>query len=136
MTSFSGHIGMIEINLPYPPSALSPNARGFWALRANAAKKYRRHCWACALIRREDFRRAFGSGGKLSLELVFHPPQSERQKGDLDNLIARMKSGLDGVFDAFGTDDSRVDQIVSMQQAPKRRGLVIVRIRDGARDEP
>lgn len=122
---------MIELKLPWPPSALSPNARGYWAKKASAAKQYRRDCWVCALGQKADYQRAFHhlGAGKLTMELVFHPPHL--RKSDLDNLIARMKSGLDGVFDAFGTDDSIIGQIVSSKSAPKRRGLVIVCFRDG-----
>ena len=40
---------------------------------------------------------------KLHVSLVFVPPA--RRAYDLDNLLARMKSGLDGLVDVLGVDD-------------------------------
>jgi crossover junction endodeoxyribonuclease RusA len=41
----------------------------------------------------------------LAVHLHFVPP--DRRRRDLDNLIASMKAGLDGLADALGVDDSR-----------------------------
>jgi crossover junction endodeoxyribonuclease RusA len=35
---------------------------------------------------------------------MFHPP--DRRRWDLDNMLASVKSGLDGLADAIGVDDS------------------------------
>ena len=40
----------------------------------------------------------------LHVSITFHPPSNRRQ--DLDNMLASIKSGLDGVADAIGVDDS------------------------------
>ena len=48
-------------------------------------------------LRRSDF---------FELQLMFFPP--DKRKRDLDNMLARMKSGLDGFFDALEIDDARV----------------------------
>ena len=42
---------------------------------------------------------------KLHLHLVFHKPTKRHY--DLDNLIARMKSGIDGVCDSLQINDKR-----------------------------
>lgn len=41
----------------------------------------------------------------VHLNLTFTPPT--RRRFDLDNLLARMKAGLDGLADVLGVDDSR-----------------------------
>lgn len=41
----------------------------------------------------------------LHLRITFNPP--DRRKRDLDNLLASIKSHLDGVADVIGVDDSK-----------------------------
>lgn len=43
--------------------------------------------------------------GPLALDLTFVPPT--RHSYDRDNLVARMKSGLDGLADALDINDKR-----------------------------
>jgi crossover junction endodeoxyribonuclease RusA len=40
---------------------------------------------------------------KTDLNIIFHPP--DRRHRDLDNMLASIKSGLDGVADAWGVND-------------------------------
>ena len=89
------------IRLPWPPSALSPNARGHWAQKARIAKNYRGDC---RLMCQAQGARALPVES-LSVEVTFHAPDNRRR--DLDNMLAAIKSGLDGVVDATGVDDSR-----------------------------
>ena len=42
---------------------------------------------------------------RAHLRITFHPPT--RGARDLDNMLAAIKSGLDGISDAIGIDDSR-----------------------------
>ena len=89
----------LQLTLPWPPADLSPNSRGHWSKLARAKKAYRT---ACAITARQQ-----GAGRseakKLHVSLVFVPPT--RRAYDLDNLLARMKSGLDGLADVLGVDD-------------------------------
>ncbi len=39
----------------------------------------------------------------VSLEITFHPPDERRR--DLDNCLASIKLGLDGIAEALGIDD-------------------------------
>lgn len=92
---------MLTITLPWPPSALSPNQRQHWSKLAKAKKMYRDACaWTAkaqgAVAMQEQH---------LRLALTFYPPS--RRVYDLDNAMARMKSGLDGLADVLGVDDSR-----------------------------
>ena len=46
-----------------------------------------------------------------------------QKKADQDNAISRVKSAMDGVFDALGTNDARVEQIeVQQVRDPEGRG--------------
>lgn len=91
----------MRILLPWPTSDLSPNARGHWAIKARAKKAYRATCAAQArsqgLTRLNDER--------LHLKITFVP--LNRRARDLDNLLASLKSGLDGLCDVLGVDDSK-----------------------------
>jgi len=40
----------------------------------------------------------------LHLRITFHPPDMRRR--DLDNMLASIKSQLDGIADVIGVDDS------------------------------
>ncbi len=92
---------LLRLTLPWPPAALNPNTRhAHWSQLARAKKRFRS---ACALTAR-----AQGAGrlcaSELAISLVFVPPN--RRARDLDNCIAAMKSGLDGLADILGVDDS------------------------------
>lgn len=91
---------MIEVTLPWPPSKLSPNARVHWRVLAKHKKAYREACyWLSHSLKGK------APDGPLGLELTFYPPN--RRARDRDNLLASMKSGLDGFAEALGIDDSR-----------------------------
>lgn len=85
--------------LPWPPAALSPNARGHWSKRSKAAKSYRLQCFLCA-----KKARLVAPAGRVLLLLEFLPPNNRRR--DDDNLLAAFKAGRDGLADALGIDDS------------------------------
>lgn len=110
----------LTLMLPWPPAALSPNARQHWAQLAKAKKAYRA---ACAWTAKEQ-----GAGrieaDKLHLSLVFYPPS--RRAYDLDNALARMKSGLDGLADVLGVDDKHWS--LSIDRAEQVGGYVKVRV--------
>lgn len=112
---------MATVTLPWPPSALSPNARGHWSIKARHAKKYRADsrvlCMAVGL-------RNVASEA-LSLRVTFQPP--DRRARDLDNLLASIKAGLDGIADATGVDDSR--WTLSLEKGePVKGGAVSIHI--------
>ena len=109
--------------LPWPPSNLSPNARLHWSQLAKAKKAYRA---ACAWTAKEQGAQRLGAE-KLHLTITFVPPN--RRAHDLDNCLARMKSGLDGLADVLGVDDkhwsltiSKSDDIGGMVRVEVRRG--------------
>lgn len=110
---------MAEITLSWPPVQLSPNSRQHWAALARAKKAYRQACAWEALaqgVRRIDAER-------LEVAFVFYPPTKRRI--DMDNCIARMKAGIDGLADVLGVDDSRWK--MSFELAETTGGKVVVR---------
>jgi crossover junction endodeoxyribonuclease RusA len=94
----------LELTLPWPPSNLSPNARhGHWACLARAKKRFRHACAYTA--RTQGAGRLEPAPEVLAVHLRFVPP--DRRHRDHDNCLAAMKSGLDGLADVLGVDDSR-----------------------------
>lgn len=87
--------------LPWPPRALSPNARAHWRKKAPIAKAYKEACWALT----KEAKIVLPDSPKLALWLDFYPP--DRRHRDDDNLIASFKHGRDGVALALGIDDKR-----------------------------
>jgi crossover junction endodeoxyribonuclease RusA len=120
---------MIELTLPWPAKELSPNARVHWTRVAKAKKAYLTACYNLALEERQFVWRL--PDGPLKLELEFSKPS--RRKMDQDNLIARMKSGIDGVCKALRIDDSRFKTIVASFEPEwaQPKGLVHLIITEG-----
>ena len=113
------------IVLSWPPSILSPNARCHWAAKAIAVREYRTACWAATACQAPRFRGKIDKAAKIALKIVFHPPS--RRRMDLDGCLSRLKSGLDGIADALGVDDSRFTLQIEMGE-PVKGGEVLVMI--------
>jgi crossover junction endodeoxyribonuclease RusA len=109
-----------RIVLPWPPTGLSPNARNHWAKVAKLKKVYREECaWQAKAQGAKPIK-----ADKLHLTLTFHAPT--KRAYDLDNALARMKSGLDGLADVLGVDDSR--WALTIQKAETIGGHVVVEV--------
>jgi len=100
------------IRLPWPDKSMWPNSRKDRRGVAPTRRQYRsdgaKATWAAG-FRKVRWERAH-------LLVTFCPP--DRRKRDLDNMLAAIKSGLDGVSDALGVDDSAWDLTI-------RRGCVV-----------
>lgn len=116
---------MIAFQLPWPPSTLSPNRRLHWARVAKEKHRYRE---TCETATREQIGTATRMGQRLILELEFAPPS--RRRFDVDGVLSRMKSGLDGACDALGIDDNRFVEVRIRRGEPVKSGVVAVRIRE------
>jgi crossover junction endodeoxyribonuclease RusA len=115
---------MIELDLPWPSAMLSPNARVHPMHRHRFGKRYRNACCLSVLAMQP---RPRVPAGRLRVELVFVPPK--RHHYDKDNLVARMKSGLDGLADGLGVNDHVFDLAPPQILAPEcQLGRVRVRI--------
>ncbi len=108
------------LELPWPPKELSPNARLHWAKLAKAKKAYRAECAYLAIA--QGIRKV--EADKLHLSLTFFAPT--RRAYDLDNALARMKAGLDGLADVLGVDDSKWS--LSIARGDRTGGYVLVSI--------
>ena len=116
---------MIEIVLGRPPSDLSPNARLHWAKLARAKKQYRNACFSVSKEQLKKFK-TDNIPEKLFLEMTFIPP--DRRSYDRDNLVARMKSGIDGLADALKINDKRFNTVISTMDTDYLGGFVRIRI--------
>ena len=116
---------MIDIVLGWPPSDLSPNARLHWAKLAKAKKQYRKDCETLSKEQLKKFK--FKElPEKLVLEMTFIPPN--KRNYDRDNLVARMKSGIDGLADALRINDKRFNTVISTMDTDTLGGFVRIRI--------
>lgn len=88
------------ITLPWPPASLSSNARGHWATKARATKKYRDDARLCTLAAKPTI----PAEGEIALTIHFVPPHN---RYDRANYPAMLKAGLDGVADALKVNDRR-----------------------------
>ena len=113
------HHNKNEITLPWPHKELSPNARVFWAAKYARVKLYRS---ACYYITKQSGIKVKDEA--IDLWITFNPPDKRRR--DLDNCIASIKSGLDGLADALGVDDRRFR--LHTHISDKIEGSVTVRI--------
>ena len=116
---------MIELVLGCPPSNLSPNARLHWAKLARAKKQYRNACFSVSKEQLKKFNTE-NIPEKLVLEMTFIPP--DRRSYDRDNLVARMKSGIDGLADALKINDKRFNTVISTMDTDYLGGFVRIRI--------
>lgn len=111
-----------ELELPWPPRQLSPNARGHWAVTAKAKKAYRARC--AAIGRQAGVGVLLTGRERLAVHLAFFPP--DRRPRDWDNLLASMKAGLDGLADAMEIDDSRWRLSFEVEGQVVKGGVVLV----------
>lgn len=119
---------MIVVELPFPPKELSPNSRLHWAAVSKAKKAYRSACYAVLISRPAKWTFEPAADSKLTIGLTFYPPN--RRSYDWDNLVARMKAGIDGIADGLGIDDKNF-RIGSIDLAPPvKGGMVRVRIEE------
>lgn len=111
---------IFTVTLPWPSTALSPNSRTHHMALFRAKKAYRAACvW-----------QAKAQGVKLvnaealHVHLTFHKPT--RRAMDLDNMLSRMKSGLDGLAEVLGVDDSL--WTISIEFSQTVGGMVVVEV--------
>ena len=112
---------MAQITLPWPPKELSPNgSHGHWRVKSTARKLYKLNClWTI---------KARGAGylqGASKFKFVFCPPTKRRM--DLDNMIARFKSGGDAIAELCGVDDSDWE-VTYVRGESVKGGAVIVEV--------
>jgi len=100
--------------LPWPDKSMSPNSRKHRLAVAPVRARYRNICKIRAMNAQMNFAHLADVG--LHLRITFHPPCI--RKRDIDNMLGAFKSGLDGLSDAFGVDDSKWEITI-------RRGVAV-----------
>ena len=96
---------MIEIVLPWPDSALNPNAPSHWR-RRQAAKVLARET---AMILAMETGVKLNTEKELQLTVRFRPP--DRRRRDMDNLLSSEKQQIDSICQVVGVDDSQIRRI-------------------------
>ncbi len=125
ITRLCEHALTFQVELPWPDSALSPNARLHWSKAARAKKVYRAKCRTIGLAAGLGYVEGLPSApAAVLVHLEFFPP--DRRARDWDNMLASMKSGLDGLADAMGVDDSRWRLGFEVMDVPAKGGRVVV----------
>lgn len=108
------------IRLGWPNRALSPNARIDRRSVTPARKAAKAEGWA------EAKRVGATIPADAHLEITFYPPN--RQRRDLDNLLASLKPHLDGIARAAGVDDEGWSFTVRKGE-PVKGGAVLIHVR-------
>lgn len=111
---------MTSIILPWPPAALSSNARVHWTKRARATRKYRDDARLCTLAAKPTI----PATGDIAIAVRFVPPHG---RYDRANMAAMAKAGLDGIADALGVNDRRFDPSFSYAD-PEKPGRVEITV--------
>jgi len=116
---------MIEILLPWPDQALSPNAQSTHWRKRQAAKVLARDT---ARILTLETGHMLELNMKLALTLVMCPP--DRRRRDADNVLASMKASIDSVCETLGVDDWQIRRVVLEWGDVVAGGQVVVRLEE------
>lgn len=114
---------MLRVELPWPDKRLSPNSRTHWRPKAEAVAAAR-HA-AKYLCFNAMGRQGYVPVARPRVSYTFCPPN--RQRRDLDNLIAAHKAANDGIADALNVNDRDFQLAYAMGEVVKG-GKVIVEI--------
>lgn len=111
------------LKLPFPNKLLFPNAKNgkSWKVSHAAKVAAREYAYIAAKQAQAGFS---DKGGAIPLSIVFCQPDG--RKRDLDNMLAAMKSALDGVAEALGIDDKRFRPITIDAGEVGKPGSVLV----------
>lgn len=116
---------LMILRLPFPDSKLFPNAKNgkSWKVSHAAKVSAREYAYTAAKQAQAGFS---DKGGAIPLSIVFCQP--DNRKRDLDNMLAAMKSALDGVAEALGVDDKRFRPITIDAGPVDKAGSVLVAV--------
>lgn len=117
----------MRIVLPWPPTELSPNgSQGDYRGKAKAGRRYKADCMALCRESGKGLKRLTAPQTVACVSLTFCPPSG--RKYDLDNMLKRMKHGLDAVAEVIGVDDALWRSMELHRGDPSKAGGVIVEI--------
>ena len=118
---------MNSVELPWPPSILSPNSAKSWRAKIKPRAKYKADCYF--LCRKANL---INPGSeKIHVFIEFFQP--DNRKRDQDNMLASTKYLLDGVADSMLVDDSRFVLHPLFSDTRIKGGIIKIKI-TGSRD--
>jgi len=109
-----------KLVLPWPPKELQPNARIYRLTKAKFVRVYRETCWALAMSAPHPV-----VTETMHLKVTFSPPTLQAR--DLDNCLAAIKAGLDGVADAWKVND-RAFRPITIDIDNKKNNCVVLEL--------
>ena len=113
----------MKIDLPWPPKELSPNARVHWRTSAQKRAAYKESCFWLTKQASAGWEPRFCD---IPLTVTFVQP--DMRKRDVDNMLASIKSALDGVATALGVNDRQFRPLTVDWKRGGKPGLVVVEI--------
>lgn len=116
---------MIEILLPWPDRALSPNAKTTHWRSKQAAKVSVREAAKILTLKTGQ---TIESNAKLEMTLIMRPPDKRRR--DADNVLASMKVAIDSVCKTLGADDWQIKRVTLEWGDVVTGGQVVVRLEE------
>lgn len=121
---------MLTVVVPWPPKALWPNRRPFWAAKARALAIAKEQANDAAIVAAWDQGQSAETidltRAEIPVTYTFYPPANRRY--DLDGALSACKGYQDGLALAMGIDD------VKFVPTPRRGervpgGQVVIEIR-------
>lgn len=110
------------ITLPWPDRKLSPNERSHWAKKAPVKAAYREKAYWQA-----QKHGVILPAERHHIAITFYPPSNRPM--DIDNCLASIKSGLDGIADGLGINDKYFRPItIDFGEADKNNPRVEINI--------
>lgn len=116
----------MQITLPFPDRRLSPNTRYHWRARQEPKRTAREMACFTALQLAQEMSAPLT--GELRVAYRIHPP--DRRRRDQDNIIASLKSAIDGVCQALAINDSQFKETVITWGEPVKGGQVVMEIEE------
>lgn len=107
-----------RFEFPWPPRELSPNCNVSWKAKIIPRKEYKE------LWRSQSFMLGVRPAAFVSLNITFFPPNNKSR--DLDNLLASIKLGLDGLAQGLNIDDKLFRPITIDIGEPVKGGNIVV----------
>lgn len=116
----------MQIVLPWPDKALSPNGRAHWRTVAEKKGKARDDAFWLTKKANTGAGKLTGHESGYAVRCTFHP--KTRHPVDQDNCLASMKAAFDGIAAAIGVDDRHFAMHTPVIAEPVKGGQVIVNI--------
>lgn len=113
----------MKIIFPWFPKELNPNSTCYFRKKAKIKATYRAEGFR---ITTEALQTQTVDKSAKELHFTFYKPDNRHR--DADNMLAAMKSGIDGMADALGINDKQF-KTITIHVADQIGGYVVVEIK-------